>query len=153
MTGRRFSNYICYMTMFFSGVIMTVIGPMLAELANEFNLTLAQSGLMYTAEFAGYTILIILGGILSDKFGKRLLLTSVFVLLIVSLYVFSVSESFYLSLAVIFFAGGLCGPIQSITISILSDLNPAEPDKHISINAVFYGFGAMSGCVDKRTEK
>lgn len=145
MLDRRHSTYISYAIMFISAALMTVIGPMLAELAGEFNLTLSQSGLMYTAEFTGFTLFIILGGVLSDKLGKRHVLTVILIVLAISLYAFSVSNSFYASLAIMFFAGGFCGPLESITLSIISDLNPMEMEKYINTGSVFYGLGAMAG--------
>ena len=147
MLNRRFSNYICYIMMFFAGAIQTVIGIMLPELISEFGLTLSQAGLLYTAEFTGFFILIFISGILSDKIGKRIFITAALTALAVSLYIFSISNSFSLSLIIMFFAGGLCGPLQSLIQSTLVDLNPLAADKHININAIYFGLGAMAGPV------
>ncbi|MGI5848782.1 MAG: MFS transporter [Christensenellales bacterium] len=148
MPNRRFlSTSICFLISFLAAALMTVIGPMLAELAEEFHLTLSQSGLMYTAEFAGFTVLIIVCGILADKFGKRIVLTGIFVSLIIALYLFSIIQSFSMALVVMFFAGGSCGPLSSISISIISDLNQNASDKYINFNGVYYGLGAMAGPV------
>ena len=110
-------------------------------------MTLSQSGLLYTSEFAGFFVLIFVIGILFDKIGKRVFFTVVLTALAVSLYVFSISSSFYLSLIIMFFAGGLCGPLQTLIVSTLTDLNPLASDKHININAVYMGLGAMAGPV------
>ena len=147
MQRKRLDNFICYLIMFFSASLMTVISPMLAELARDFHLTLSQSGLLYTAEFTGFTVFVILSGILADKIGKRIVLTAILAILVISLYAFSISSNFYLSLAIMLFAGGFCGPLQSIVTSIISDLNPSSTEKHVTINTVFYGIGGMAGPV------
>ena len=147
MLNIRFSNYICYFMMFFAGAIQTVIGVMLSDLIREFGLTLSQSGLLYTAEFTGFFVLIFVTGILSDKIGKRVLFIAVIMALAVFLFIFSISHSFNLSLVIMFFAGGLCGSLQSLINSALIDLNPSAPDKHIIINGAFFGLGAMAGPV------
>ena len=147
MLNSRFSTYVCYLINAVAAALMTVIGPMLSRIADEFSLTLSQSGLLYTAEFVGFTILIILAGILADKIGKRAVLTVVLAALIVSLYIFSIVQSFGAALAVMFFAGGCCGPLSSVTIAIITDLNPVTPDKNINVQAIYYGLGAMIGPV------
>ena len=148
MVKRRFiSTSICFMISFLAAALMTVIGPMLAELTEEFNLTLSQSGLLYTAEFSGFTILIVVAGILADKLGKRVVWVGVFIALIISLYLFSIVQSFAMALVVMFFAGGSCGPLSSLSIAIISDLNQSTSVKYINLNGVYYGLGAMSGPV------
>ena len=144
---KRLSNAICYAILFLAAILMTAIGPMLSPLADEFGLSLSQSGLMYTAEFAGFTVFILLTGILSDKLGKRAVLTTTFIVLIISLYAFSVSGTFTASLIIMVFAGGFCGPLQSVMFSLVSDLNPETAARHIVIGSVFYGLGAVFGPV------
>lgn len=143
----RSSTYVCFLMTFLAALLMTVIGPMLSVIEKDFSISLSQSGLLYTAEFVGFFILIIICGTLSDKLGKRAVLTRVFLLLAVSLFLFSVSKNFMLSLIIMLFAGGGCGPLNSLISSVLSDLNPEAVEKYIALNAVFFGLGAASGPV------
>jgi len=144
---KRTINGILFIIKFLSALLMTVIAPMIAVLAAEFDLTIAQSGLLFTSQFMGYAVLIIIGGFLSDRLGKKTVLTIVLIMLVISLAAFSASQSFGYALAVLFFAGGLCGPLESLTISVLVDLNPQDSEKYINLSTVPFGIGAALGPV------
>lgn len=147
MLGRHASNSIFYIIKFLAAALMTVIGPMLGQIAAEFDLSLSQSGLMYTAEFTGFAVFIVVGGVLSDRIGKRAVMTAVLAVLTVSLFAFSLADSFYFALIVMIFAGGFCGPLESVSTSIMMDLNPGESQKYILTSSVAYGLGAVFGPV------
>jgi len=147
MQSKRASYAICNLLLFFSAALMTVIGPMLSQISNEFQMTLAQSGLLYTAEFTGFAVFILLGGVLADKLGKKTVLTVVLLVLAVSLFAFSRSTGFVMSLVIMVFAGGFCGPLESVTMSAISDLYPENTEKYVNLSSVFYGLGAMAGPV------
>lgn len=147
MQSRRSSYAICNLLMFFSAALMTVIGPMLGQISEEFNLTVAQSGLLYTAEFTGFTVFILLCGVLADKLGKKTVISAILAVLAISLMLFSLSSGFVMSLVIMLFAGGFCGPLESVTLSAISDLHPENPEKYVNLNGVFYGLGAMAGPV------
>ena len=147
MLGRRTSNSVFYIIKFLAAALMTVIGPMLGQIAAEFDLSLAQSGLLYTAEFAGMAAFTVLGGVLSDRIGKRAVLTTVLAVLTVSLFAFSLADSFYYALFVMIFAGGFCGPLEALSTSTMMDINPGETQKYILTSSVAYGLGAVFGPV------
>lgn len=147
MYYKRISNSILFIIKFLSAVLMTMIAPMLAVLSAEFNLTLAQMGLLLASEFLGYAVLIIVCGFLADRLGKRTVLTIVLMLLVISLAAFSASQSFGYALAVLFFAGGLCGPLESLAISVLIDINPDEGERYINLSTIPFGIGAAFGPV------
>ncbi len=147
MQSKRSSFAVCNLLMFFSAALMTVIGPMLSGISDEFHLTLAQSGLLYTAEFTGFAVFILLGGIFSDKLGKKTVIAVVLAVLAISLFVFSISSGYAMALVVMIFAGGFCGPLESVTLSAISDLYPEKSEKYVNLSSVFYGLGAMAGPV------
>jgi fucose permease len=147
MQHRRTANSLLYTNMFLSAALMTVISAMLGSVADEFSLSMSQSGLFYLIQFSGFTLFIFLAGIISDKVGKRIVLTVIFVVLIASLFAFSLSRSYIMSLAIVFFAGGFSGPLESVTLSMISDVNGVGAEKQINISGIFYGLGAMAGPV------
>ena len=147
MQHRKAANAILYSIMFLSAALMTVIGAMLGSVAQEFSLSVSQSGLFYLMQFIGFTVFIILAGIISDRIGKRKVWTVTFIVLIISLFAFSMSQSYVMSLIILLFAGGFSGPLESIAMSLITDVNGLGAERQINTASVFYGLGAVAGPV------
>lgn len=145
MLSRHASNNIIFITKFMAAALITVLGPMLGAITEEFGLTLAQSGLMYAAQFSGFALFIVVGGTLSDRLGKRTVLTAVLILQCIALLAFSASQNYAFTLLALFFAGGLCAPLDSVVSSVMLDLNPGESERYINRSSVPYGLGSATG--------
>ena len=145
--NRHASNNIIFAFKFMAAALTTVLGPMLGALADEFGLTLAQSGLMYASQFSGFAIFVVAGGTLADRFGKRTVLTAVLIVQCIALLAFSASQNYAFTLLALFFAGGLCAPLDSVVSSVMLDLNPGESERYINKGAVPFGLGAVVGPV------
>ena len=62
---------ICYFGYFVIGLVITVIGPAIPVLQDSFGLSLGEVGTVFLAQGCGYAVAVLLGGILSDRVGRR----------------------------------------------------------------------------------
>ena len=67
----RYTTYLSYTIMAVFAMVLTIISPLVPEIARSFSLNLAQSGIIFTANFIGFVIFILGGGILADRIGKK----------------------------------------------------------------------------------
>ncbi|HBE79694.1 MAG TPA: MFS transporter, partial [Firmicutes bacterium] len=75
MHNRKLTTYLLFTIMIFFAMVLTIMSPLLTNISETFHLSLAQTGTIFTANFLGFTLFVVIGGILSDRFGKKLILT------------------------------------------------------------------------------
>lgn len=143
----RFATYLCCMVMMLFGMVLAMISPLLTEISKDFNLGLAQSGILFTISFTGFMAFIFAGGLLADKFGKKPVVFLSLLGYAVSLCLFAVSPSFAVACVGIFLVGGFGGIIESQVSAMVSDLNPEKAGFYINLSQVFLCLGALLGPV------
>ena len=126
-------------------MVLTITGPLLTEISSAFSLNLAQSGFLFAANFIGFSIFIVIGGIAADHWGKRKVMSVSLVGLALSLFAFPLSPSFYTACFISLFTGGFCGIVESLTNALVVDLNPENCSFHVNITQIFFGIGALVG--------
>jgi Fucose permease len=124
---------------------LTAISPLLPAISKTFSLSMAKAGTLFTAEFAGFIIFILIGGYLADKFSKKLVVAISLFGIIISLVLFTTTGKFYIAMILIGFAGGFGGIIESMTTAIVSDLNDVNRSFYVNLSQVFFGLGAIIG--------
>ncbi len=87
------------------GLGLSSIGPLLPYLAENVNVSLAQISFVFTASSLGYMAGSAGGGRLYDRFNGHRLMVIALSLLIVALFLFPVTNVFYVLLALMFLAG------------------------------------------------
>ncbi len=142
---RKRLTYAIYFTILIFGMQMTMMGLLLEKMSKSFGLSVAQTGSFFTLSAAGFTVAVIVGGIISDRIGKkRVIIWSVFGFAAALLF-FSVSPSLPMSMALFFLIGGLGGILQSTLSSIIADINPGSERRAVTFAQVFFGVGAIIG--------
>jgi fucose permease len=126
-------------------MVLTAIGPLLTEISKTFGLTMAQAGFLFTANFIGFSVFILFGGIAADYWGKKIVLSVSLGASAIFLALFPLSTSFYFACLVTFFIGGCSGIVESITNAIIVDLNSEKSGFYINLAQVFFGVGALLG--------
>ena len=142
---RKISTFICFGIMLVVGMIFVIIGPLLAEISKTFSLTLSQSGLIFAANFIGFSVFVILGGITADHWGKKKVLSIAMAGIALSLLILPLSPSFFIICLITVFTGGFLGILESMTTALVADLNPSNASFYINLTQVFFGIGAFVG--------
>ncbi len=126
-------------------MVLTAIGPLIIEISKTFNLSLTQAGLIFTINFIGLSVFILIGGICADIWGKKKMLVIVLLTLTISLGLFSAAPNFIVLCIGAFFMGGSGGIIESVATALLTDINLDGPERYVNLAQVFFGLGAFVG--------
>lgn len=104
--NKRVPLYLCYALIMLFAVVLTVNSPLLSYISETLHLSMAQSGVLFTANFAGFVCFIMIGGILADRISKKTVLTISIAGLAVSILLFPLTANFYFSCVIMALIGG-----------------------------------------------
>lgn len=143
--NNRLPSILCYLIITVFAMVLTSYSPLLSYISETFSLSLSQSGIIFTANFVGFVVFTIIGGILADKLGKKNILSISVAGFALALLLFPLSGNFYIACITMGLIGGFGGIIESILNAVISDINPENPSFHINLLQVFFGIGAVIG--------
>ena len=126
---------------------LTIISPLIMEIGKTFSLSITQSGLIFTFNFIGFVVFILIGGALADRFGKKPVLNVAIIGATISILGFAAVQNFTVMCAAAILMGGFGGVLESIVSALISDINPENPGYYVNLTQVFFGIGAIVGPV------
>lgn len=142
---RKIITGLCCSIMFLYAVSLTIISPLIIEISSTFSLSISQSGILFTVLFIGFVSFILFGGILSDHFGKKTVLTLSLAFFSLVLFLFPLAPDFYVACIIMFFIGGFGGIMESMASALASDVNPINTSFYVNLVQIFFGVGAIIG--------
>jgi fucose permease len=145
MHHRNSVNYLLFGITIFFAIVLTIMSPLLTEISKTFSLSLAQTGVIFTANFLGFTLFIFIGGILADHWGKKLVLSISLTGYTLALFLFPLASNFYLAFIAIILLGGFGGIIEGTISALITDVNTDKPAFYLNLAQVFFGLGAIIG--------
>lgn len=143
--NKRISLYLCYAAITLFAMVLTINSPLLSDISETLHLSLAQSGVLFTANFAGFVCFIMIGGILADRISKKTVLSVAIGGLAVSMLMFPLASDIYTACAIMVLIGGFGGIIESILNAVVAELYPEKAVFYINMTQVFFGIGALLG--------
>ncbi|MCX8131092.1 MAG: MFS transporter [Clostridia bacterium] len=143
----RYITYICYALIFLFAMFLVGTSPLLTEISKTFNLTPSQSGTVFSYNFIGFVVFVLIGGIASDRFGKKIVLNLSLVGFSITLFVFPLSGNFYVACVVMLLLGGFGGLMESVVCALVADMNTENTSFYMNLLQVFFGLGALAGPV------
>jgi fucose permease len=147
LVHRNLINYLVYAIMFLFAMVLTVLSPLLTEIAKTFSLGLAETGIIFTANFLGFVLFIFIGGILADRIGKKRVLCISLAGFTLSLLLLPLVPNFFWAFMAIILIGGFGGSIEGAVSALIMDVNPDRPSFYLNFTQVFFGLGAIIGPV------
>jgi FHS family glucose/mannose:H+ symporter-like MFS transporter len=143
--GQQFALIVMCAAFVASGCVMAALGPALPDLARQTNHTLAELGTIFTAIFGGGLLAQWLGGPISDRFGRRVVLIVSAIAFGVATLAMSVSTRLPLMLIAASVLGfGYGGSTLSVNV-LASELTPHRRAATLNLVNVFYAVGAIAG--------
>lgn len=134
-----------YLIMFAYGFSITLIGPLMPVLIQQYHLRFSQGGLILTFQSAGGLLAMALGVVIVDMMKKSRLILAALVLYSLSLLLISFT-SLYMVLLGLFFALGAGTKMIDIVINAyISDIHPDKRDSRLNFLHACFGFGAFAG--------
>lgn len=142
----KITTYVCCMLLLIFSIVTTMISPLIARMSEEYDyMSISQTGLLFTMNFIGFTVFILIAGVLAEKFGQKPVLSTSLFLYTIALTLIVFSKSFSQLAVIMFFVGGFGGIIESIVSAIISDINKERTSFYINLSQVFFGIGAIIG--------
>jgi MFS transporter, FHS family, glucose/mannose:H+ symporter len=145
VASRRFTLIVLCAIFLADGIVMAAIGPTLPDLARQTGRSLGEIGRVFIAVFGGSLLAQILGGPISDRFGRRLVL--VLGLLLFGLGTAGMVAShrmLWLLLAAIVAGIGYGGCTLAVNV-IASEIAPERRASTVNLVNLFYAMGAIAG--------
>ena len=128
----------CYLSMFFLGVSVSVVGAA----ARNIGLSPYQIGLLLAAQNVGFMASVLLSGTLSDAHDKPRILMIGSLILFAGLLAFYRTQFLWVNMAVMLLIGAGMATYEGVTDPLLVDLHNKRATFHININHFFVNFGA-----------
>jgi fucose permease len=127
------------------GLTIAAIGPMLPELAAQTDKTLAGMGTLFIGQFGGALLSTILGGRVSDRFGRRVVLVVASVLFSVATVAVTLSSGLAVMLICMIVLGLGYGGVGIAVNVLASELTPHRRAAALNFVNLFYAAGAIAG--------
>ena len=145
MQGRRLSTRFIYFGMASFAVALNLMSLILPKLADEFHVGLGRLGIVFTANFLGYCIMLALTMLLAGRIPRSRVYLFCGLGMGLSLLAASISGGIYVFYLVTACIGGCGAIVESLGGAVLKDLNPERPNSVLNIFQVFFALGAMAG--------
>lgn len=133
-----------FIGLFLYGLIFTVTGPALPFLMEDFGLSLAAAGSLYTLRGIGMIAAVIASGLLADVLGYRRIVVAGTSLQVIGLVVFSFTHSPWVALASWLIVGLGMGTLGT-TLNALVAMENKEKGAALNRLHFWFGVGALVG--------
>lgn len=145
--NRKYITFLCSLMMILIAMNLTIISPLLLEIADTFSLNVASIGILFTANFTGFVVFVTIGGLLADRYGKKTMLNISVSGFVLSILAFALAPGFGLLCVAAAFVGGFGGVLEGIASALVHDINPENPSYYVNLTQIFFGIGAIVGPV------
>lgn len=145
MTAHR--NHIrraCFLGIAAFSLSAQVLPPNLTALAEQFGLDHFQRGRLAAAQYAGFFVAALLGGWLSDRFGRKPFIVGGLVLTALGLSGAPFAPTYLLFVGAILCVGAGGGLVEALTSAALVDLFPERKAQVMNVSQFFYNVGASA---------
>lgn len=124
-------------------MILSATGLALPRLAEELKLTSLQQGSLVSVQFLGFTPGVLLGGTLSDSFGRLKVLRFAMAGLGMATFIFSISVYYAITVLGIFLIGFFGSICQNAIVSLATAYDSKKADENNALIQVFFTVGAV----------
>jgi fucose permease len=145
LSRRRSILAVCCLIFLSFGFAMTVIGPLVPELAARTHSSLSAAGGVFAASFLGGLISELIAGPISDRLGQARVLLVGLVIYVVGLAGLTLSRNLALTLAVMLFAGFGSGILIVCTNVLIAQTFARNSVPALNMVNVAWGVGAVLG--------
>lgn len=135
----------CFSMLVF-GVSATILPATLVIASAEFRVSEETLGMVISTQFAAFFLATLVGGVLSDRIGKKpVLLTMGCAALILGSLIWSVTPRPFVAHVAAVFLGMGGGVLESMGSALLADLYPERKKFVLNVSQVAYCVGAVGG--------
>ena len=126
-----------------AGAAVSVFGPSLESISDEFGITYGQVSLVITTISVGFLTGSLAGGAISDRSGRKVMLVLSAAGSSVALVWMAASPSFGSLLAASFLAGGALGPGAAVSTALVADAARERSTRALNLVNTAFALGAI----------
>ncbi len=135
--------FLAVVLMFFVGMEMGGFQLILSDVSAEFNTTKTGMGLLVAAQYVSVIAMPLIFGTISDRMGKKPVLTSFVGVFALGCLIAALSNSALVFVAGVFFIGAGYSVCESVSAALISDLYPDSSTRYINICQCALSVGAV----------
>lgn len=129
------------------GIANTMSGPLLPSLRLDYQMSLSEAGRLFSVQFTGFVLSVLVGGVIADIFGKRMFVLLGTAVLTCGLTLIGCFRSAWL-LNIGFLTMGVgFGGFDAGLAPLVGDLNSDRRAFALNLLHMFFGVGALIGPV------
>jgi fucose permease len=144
---RFFAILVPVLTTLIFGSWNVIIGPLLPEIAQTFNMKVEYAGLLLAINFAGAIMSVLVGGILADRYGKKRIFLVAMGGFTVAAYLYAIGNSFAMIAAICLLGGALGGSLEGLCGAIIADADPQHSSRNMNMLQIAFSAGAVLALV------
>ncbi|MDD8030787.1 MAG: MFS transporter [Acidobacteriota bacterium] len=135
--------FLIFLTFFVISLLTNIIGPLIPEIIQSFNLSLALAGFLPFAFFIAYGVMSIPAGFLVEKYREKKVMTTAFILALAGALLFALFPNYSIATMSLFLIGLGMAMLQ---VAINPLLRVSGGEEHFAFNSVMAQliFGAAS---------
>ena len=122
-----------------------MLPPLLVEIADDLEISVAVAGQLATATFAAWAVSLIMAGPLSDSFGRCPVILAGLLLLVVSVLASAFAPNIEVFLALRVMTGLAAGTLPPTSVGVLSDV--ISPERRAQAVSAFLAIGILTSAV------
>ena len=132
------------------GLTLFAVGPCLTSIAATFEISLGETGLLFTAFFIGFIPGVLAAGYAAERLGKRRVIVTGLAILAIALGLLGSSPGpfprphFWWALISMLVMGIGGATIEATASAMVADANPGREGFAINLMQAFFGFGAVA---------
>jgi fucose permease len=127
------------------GFFHSILGTALPAIRLSFEMDMAQTGLLGSAVWFGFTAAVFAGGTLSDVFPRQRILMLACLMIGLSAIFFGMWPLFGLNCLIIGILGAGTGVVVSSSSALVMELHPQKEGVMMNVHHFFYAIGAITG--------
>ncbi|NLA58343.1 MAG: MFS transporter [Firmicutes bacterium] len=143
--NRRSLTSIGYLALILNGLTVNIMGPVMPVIIQEYGLTLAAAGVVFTSQGLGRLVSVFLTGSWSDRVGRKPVIILGAVLSCAGTALYGLSPLWLGQIIGAALFGSGLGMIDGIANALISDLYTERRGLALNRLHVFFGLGSLTG--------
>ena len=143
--NRRALAWVGYSSLVLNGLVGNVLGPVMPMIIEEYGLTLAAAGAVFTSQGLGRLLSVFLSSSWSDRVGRKPVIVLGGILSCIGAFIYAASGLWWGQIAGAAIFGAGLGMMDGIANALISDIYTEKRGLALNRLHVFFGVGSLIG--------
>lgn len=124
---------------------LTILSTLMVTITKSFGISVDRAGILFTANFLGFIVFNVVFSIFVSRVNMRKILIISTALYSIFLFLSTTASNFNLLLAYTMAAGGVGGLVESLSSTMVVEINSEREGFYFNFTQAFFGIGAIAG--------